>query len=375
MGKLKPYLIMVLLQLGFSGMNIIAVASLKKGMNHYVLVVYRNAIAAAVMAPFALWFERKVRPKVTLSVFFKIVLLGLLEPVLDQNLYYVGANSTSAGLAAALVNIIPSITFVLALTLRMEKVKLESRHSQAKIAGTLVTVAGTVLMILYRGPVLDFAWSKGRSHHRSGAAAAASGGSWLKGTFELLGSCTCWSAFYIVQASTLAAYPAELSLTTLICSMGALLSAVVTLVMERGNPKIWSIGCDMRLFTAVYSGIVCSGIAYYVQGVVMKERGPVFVTAFNPLCMIFTTLMGSIILKEDVTLGRVIGAAIIVTGLYSLIWGKSKDSSTPPSAERNEKVAPSLPVSNGGNIDPPPKVVQLQVNNGAFRGDRSQSEV
>ncbi|KAJ6806236.1 WAT1-related protein-like [Iris pallida] len=359
--KLKPYLIMVLLQIGFSGMNIIAVASLKKGMNHYVLVVYRNAIAAAVMAPFALWFERKVRPKVTLSVFFKIVLLGLLEPVLDQNLYYIGANSTSAGLAAALVNIIPSITFVFALILRMEKVKLESRHSQAKIAGTLVTVAGTVLMILYKGPVLDFTSSKGPSHRRS-AAAAASGSGWLKGTFELLGSCTCWSAFYIVQASTLDAYPAELSLTTLICSMGALLSAAVTLVMERGNPKIWSIGWDMRLFTAAYSGIVCSGIAYYVQGVVMKERGPVFVTAFNPLCMIFTTVMGSIILKEDVTLGRVIGAAIIVTGLYSLIWGKSKDPSTTLSEERNEKMAPNLPVSNGGNINPSPKVVELQVN-------------
>lgn len=58
MSKLKPYLAMVFLQLGYSGMYIIAVASLKRGMNHYVLVVYRNAIAAAVIAPFALWFER-----------------------------------------------------------------------------------------------------------------------------------------------------------------------------------------------------------------------------------------------------------------------------------------------------------------------------
>ncbi|KAJ6810804.1 WAT1-related protein-like [Iris pallida] len=363
MSRLKPYLIMVLLQIGYSGMYIIAVASLKKGMNHYVLVVYRNAIAAAVMAPFALWFERKVRPKVTLSVFFKIVLLGLLEPVLDQNLYYVGANSTSAGFAAALFNILPAITFVLALLLRMEKVKLKSRHSQAKIVGTLVTVAGAVLMILYKGPILSFVWSKGRSDHGSAAAAAApaeSGSNWLKGTFELLGSCACWSAFYIVQASTLDAYPAELTLTTLICSVGALLSAAVTLVMERGNTKVWSIGLDMRLFTAAYSGIVCSGVAYYVQGVVMKERGPVFVTAFNPLCMIFTTVMGSIILKEDVTLGRVIGAAIIVVGLYSLIWGKSKDHSA-PSVARNEKKAPNLPVSNSGNI-PTTKVVELQVN-------------
>ena len=36
----------------------------------------------------------------------------------------------------------------------------------------------------------------------------------------------------------------------------------------------------------------------------MKERGPVFVTAFNPLCMIIVAVLGSIILGEEITLGR-----------------------------------------------------------------------
>ncbi|OAY76578.1 WAT1-related protein [Ananas comosus] len=58
----KPYLYMVLLQIGFSSMYIVdvAVASLKRGMDHYVLVVYRNAIAVVVIAPFALWLERSL---------------------------------------------------------------------------------------------------------------------------------------------------------------------------------------------------------------------------------------------------------------------------------------------------------------------------
>jgi drug/metabolite transporter (DMT)-like permease len=51
-------------------------------------------------------------------------------------------------------------------------------------------------------------------------------------------------------------------------------------------------------------GIVCSGVAYYVQGLVSRQRGPVFVTAFNPLCMIVTALLGSVILKEEIRLGR-----------------------------------------------------------------------
>jgi hypothetical protein len=51
-------------------------------------------------------------------------------------------------------------------------------------------------------------------------------------------------------------------------------------------------------------GIVCSGVAYYVQGLVSRQRGPVFVTAFSPFCMIVTALMGSVILKEEIRLGR-----------------------------------------------------------------------
>ncbi|PWZ10931.1 hypothetical protein Zm00014a_003185 [Zea mays] len=67
--------------------------------------------------------------------------------------------------------------------------------------------------------------------------------------------------------------------------MGATESGAVALVMER-DTKAWSIGFDMRLFTAI---------------------------------------LGSFILSEVVTLGRLIGATVIVVGLYALIWGKNKD--------------------------------------------------
>ncbi|XP_042440177.1 WAT1-related protein At1g21890-like [Zingiber officinale] len=322
---LKPYAFMVLLQFGYSGMFVISVASIKSGMNHFVLVVYRNVIAAIVIAPFALYFERKVRPKMTLTTVIKIAALALLEPVLDQNLYYMGANLTSASFASALYNMIPAMTFIMAIILRVEKLTIKSRRSQAKIAGSVVTVIGALLMILYKGPVVEFFWSKGRSYH---GASSSQSSNWLTGTLFLLASCVCWSGFYVLQSNTLESYSAELSLATLICLMGAMMSSVVTLAVEGANAKPWSIGWDMRLATAVYSGVICSGITYYVQGIVMKERGPVFVTAFNPICMIITAILGSIILAEQITLGSVIGAVIIVIGLYALIWGKSKDQAS-----------------------------------------------
>ncbi|KAJ3695920.1 hypothetical protein LUZ60_001297 [Juncus effusus] len=323
MSEMKPYMAMVLLQVGFAGMYIVAVASLKKGMDHYILVVYRNIVATLVMAPFALYFERNSRPKMTIRTFLKIMGLALLEPVLDQNLYFVGAKLTSAGFATALLNMLPAITFVVAAILRIEKIKIKERRSQAKIIGTVITIVAAVLMILYKGPVVPFPWSKG-THHNV-AASSQNGGNWLKGTLMVIFGTVCWSLFFILQGNTLDSYPAELSLTTLICLMGALMNTAITLAVQKGNMKAWAIGFDMRLFTVIYAGIVCSGVAYYVQGLVMKQRGPVFVTAFNPLCMIITAVVGSIILGEEITLGSVLGAIIIVIGLYILIWGKGND--------------------------------------------------
>ena len=51
-------------------------------------------------------------------------------------------------------------------------------------------------------------------------------------------------------------------------------------------------------------GIVCSALGYYIGGLVMKTRGPVFVTAFSPLCMIVVAFMSSIIFAEQMYLGR-----------------------------------------------------------------------
>lgn len=51
-------------------------------------------------------------------------------------------------------------------------------------------------------------------------------------------------------------------------------------------------------------GIFCSGLAYYIQGVVMKQRGPVFVTAFSPLSMVIVAVLSSFILHEIMYLGR-----------------------------------------------------------------------
>jgi hypothetical protein len=85
LSDVKPYLAMVLLQVGFAGMYIVAVASLRGGMNHFVLVVYRNLVATVLMTPFALLFERRVRPKMTKTIFLKVLGLAVIEYVCPRS--------------------------------------------------------------------------------------------------------------------------------------------------------------------------------------------------------------------------------------------------------------------------------------------------
>ncbi|CAL5334907.1 unnamed protein product [Camellia sinensis] len=268
-------------------MDILSKVALNEGMSNYVFVVYRHAIATIVITPFAVILDKKARPKMTFSIFAKIMLLSLLEP-------------------------------------GMERIKIKSIRSQAKIVGTITTVGGAMIMTLVKGPIIQLFRKKGSSINelqKGGVNLQHS----IKGALMITVGCFSWACFMNLQAITLKTYPTELSLTAWICLLGTAQGAIVALIMERGNASVWSISWDTKLLTALYSGIVCSGLTYYIQGVIMKDRGPVFVTAFSPLSMVIVAIMSSFILAEQMYLGRILGAIVIVAGLYFVVWGKSKD--------------------------------------------------
>lgn len=328
--KSKPYIAMICLQFGYAGMNIVTKVSLNGGLSHYALVTYRNAIATAVIAPFALLLERKVRPKMTFPIFMQIFVLGLLGPVIDQNFYYAGLRLTSPTFSCAISNMLPAMTFVMAIVFRMEKVDIKKLRCQAKVVGTLITVAGAMLMILYKGHVINLFWSGHiRPAHASSTAAATTASDaavdegWVQGSILLIFATLAWAAFFILQSITMRKYPAQLSLTCLVCFLGTLQSGAVTFVMEH-RPSVWTIGWDMNLFATAYAGIISSGVAYYVQGLVMEKKGPVFVTAFGPVMMIIVAFMSSFILAEKFYIGCVLGALLIVMGANSVLCGNYK---------------------------------------------------
>ncbi|PWA85374.1 eamA domain, WAT1-related protein [Artemisia annua] len=348
----KPYIAMICLQFGYAGMNIITKVSLNGGMSHYVLVVYRHAFATAAIAPFAIILERNIRPKITFSLFMQMFVLGLLGPVIDQNFYYAGLKFTSPTFSCAMSNMLPAMTFVMAVLCRMEKLDLKKVRSQAKVIGTVLTVAGAMLMTLYKGNVVELIWTKHVHPHYADTTSTTTESAdkeWVFGSILLIIATFAWASFFILQNVTMRRYKAPLSLTCLVCFIGTLQSIVVTFVMEH-KPNAWTIGWDMNLLAAAYAGIVSSSIAYYVQGLVMEKRGPVFVTAFSPLMMIIVAIMGSFILAEKIYMGGVMGAILIVMGLYSVLWGKYKEYKEKELAEILDPVKPTSGNNKNDNI-------------------------
>ncbi|KAK4489892.1 hypothetical protein RD792_000539 [Penstemon davidsonii] len=243
---------------------------------------------------------------------------------MGQNLFYAGMNQTTATFTSALSNVLPALTFIMAWILRVENVNLKKLHSKAKIVGTLVTVGGAMIMTIIAGPELGLPWTKDSSNNTpSGNSTRVQHP--VKGALMIAAGNFGYSLFYILQAITLKSYPVGLTLTTLICTTGALQGTILTFAVERGNFAIWSIGWDSKLLAYAYGGIISSGVTYYISGIIMGKKGPVFVTAFNPLNMVIIAIASSFIFAEQLDVGKVIGAVVIVIGLYLVIWGKSKD--------------------------------------------------
>ncbi|KAF8118113.1 hypothetical protein N665_0006s0112 [Sinapis alba] len=324
--KAKPFVAVVYIQILYALMSIVAKIALNEGLSPHILVAYRMAVATTIIAPFALFLERKSRPKLTFNILFRISILSLFEPVVEQNLYYKGMKLTTATFTSALCNALPAITFIMACIFKVEKVNIKKRHSQAKLVGTIVAIGGAMLMTFVKGSTIELPWtnkSKGLNGQSHGMNTPKQGDIG-RGSVMLVASCFSWSCYIILQANIQNLYQAELSLTALMCFMGTVEATVVALILERHNMSAWNFHNDMRLYASIYGGVV-SGLAYYVIGWTAKERGPVFVSAFNPLSMVMVAILSSIVFFEEMYVGRVAGSVIIVIGIYLVLWGKSKD--------------------------------------------------
>ncbi|KAE9588241.1 putative EamA domain-containing protein [Lupinus albus] len=323
--KMKLLVALLTLQFCFAGFHIVSRLALNIGVSQVVYPVYRNIIALLLLTPLAYLLEKNQRPPLTLPLLIQFFLLALIGITANQGFYLLGLYYASPTFASAMQNSVPAITFVLASALGLEEVNITRKDGLAKILGTIACVGGATIITLYKGlPLLQQ-----QTHEIDGDKfevdqSSTKNQNWTLGCLYLLGHCLSWAGWMVFQAPVVKKYPAKLTLTSFTCFFGLIQFLIIAAFVET-DLEHWKIQSMEELFTILYAGIVASGIVISLQTWCIQKGGPVFVAVFQPMQTILVAVMAALILGDQLYSGGIIGAILIVFGLYLVLWGKTNE--------------------------------------------------
>ncbi|XWS34846.1 hypothetical protein CRYUN_Cryun21dG0072100 [Craigia yunnanensis] len=223
-------------------------------------------------------------------------------------------------MATAMLNLVPAFTFILAISCRMEKQEWRSTSSQAKVLGTIISITGAFVVTFYKGPTILSTQSLVVPHELLSSPQL----NWVLGGLLLAVEAFINSAWYIIQTLVLKKFPAVFTVMFYLCFFNAILSTIYSLVLVR-DPVSWKLRPDIGLVAVLYSAIVATTFRISLCSWCLWKVGPLYVSMFKPLAIIFAAVMGILFLGDALSLGSLIGAIIIVSGFYAVMWGKAKE--------------------------------------------------
>ncbi|XP_017414278.1 WAT1-related protein At3g18200 isoform X4 [Vigna angularis] len=202
---------------------------------------------------------------------------------------------------------------------RLEVVDVKKPRGVAKVFGTVLSLIGALIMTLYKGHTIQSL--RGAPFHVRGNFVH---NNWIKGSLLAGASCISWSLWFILQAVIAKKYQAQLSLTVWINCMGAAQSAIFAVIVEH-KPRAWLITSTVELCCVFYAGAICGGLVIFIQFWTAEQKGPVFVSMFNPLGTILVAILAYFLFGEQLHTGSLLGVVFVIIGLYLLLWGKESD--------------------------------------------------
>ncbi|CAN0857390.1 WAT1-related protein At3g28050 [Linum grandiflorum] len=213
----------------------------------------------------------------------------------------------------------------------MEKVVMRKRSSQGKVIGAIVSIAGAIVVTLYKGPALtETPPSPSVQLHISTSENWILGGVLLTCEFILV------PLWFIGQTQIMKEYPAELTVVFLYDLVASIVAASVALVTEGTSPTAWILRPNLALASVFCSGILGSCLNTSVNTWALRIKGPVYVAMFGPLSIAIALAMGVMFLGDRLHLGSLVGAAIISIGFYTMMWGKAQEEELEDDEEQGE---------------------------------------
>ncbi|KAI3453282.1 hypothetical protein Pfo_009945 [Paulownia fortunei] len=326
--KWYPVIVMIAIDLAFAISNILLKKIVSDGINRLVFITYRQSISAIFLSPLAFFLERKSRPKLTFSISCHLFVSAIIGAAVTQYLFLFGIEYTSATFSCAFLNMVPVVTFLMAIPFGLETVNIKFSSGRAKVLGAFVCLGGAILLTVYKGmPLFHFSnpQSVTQSVEQHIKLNSHTGRErWAIGSLALFAGTLCWSSWFLLQTKIGKRYPCQYSSTAIMASFSAIQSAVLSLSIDR-ELSIWILKRKSDILIVLYAGMVGSGLCFVGMSWCVKKRGPVFTAAFSPLVQIMAAIFDVPVLHEQLYLGSVIGSVSVIAGLYILLWGKDRE--------------------------------------------------
>ncbi|OVA01189.1 Drug/metabolite transporter [Macleaya cordata] len=201
-----------------------------------------------------------------------------------------------------------------------------TRSGQAKVVGTVICLCGTMVMSFYHGPLLlfesDLYWNELAEGVKGGQKAT------ILGPVLVFLSCASCAGWFVIQdrlnRTFFAPYTTTFLMTVMSIPQFGVIGVVESLVTHKSVGH-WALGFNVRLLAVLYSGILVSGFGFPVTTWCIQRRGSPYVAMFSPLVLIIVAIIGWFLLHESIHVGPLLGATLIIVGLYMFVWGKNQE--------------------------------------------------
>ncbi|XP_062106801.1 WAT1-related protein At4g15540-like [Humulus lupulus] len=322
--EVVPFTAMAAVEFSIVGLHILYKSAILKGLTFFVFITYSYSFGTLLLLPHTLFFSRRL-PSLKWSVLYKVFLLSLIGYV-ARVCSYKGLEYSSPALNSSVSTLGPAFTFILAVVFRMEFVDLERTPTQAKIIGTVVSVLGALVAVLYKGPTLVSSQpgpvvvavpSHSLDLHKQFS-------NWALGGFLLAAECLLNSFASILQAHILKIYPAELMVAFMYC-LGVTIITVPVSFMVKRELNDWTLRPDITLITVIYSTFLGPAFIISVHSYCLSSKGPLYTSIFKPFSIFIAAVASFILLGDGLHLGSVLGSTILLLGFYAVLWGKANE--------------------------------------------------
>eukprot|EP00475_Leptophrys_vorax_P017827 TRINITY_DN2438_c0_g1_i1.p1 TRINITY_DN2438_c0_g1~~TRINITY_DN2438_c0_g1_i1.p1 ORF type:complete len:371 (-),score=83.73 TRINITY_DN2438_c0_g1_i1:35-1147(-) len=307
MQKFLVILSLISVQFMYAGYHVFSkVAISDHGISPFIVALMRNSIAVPLL--FIFTFTVGGMPLIETSDLPRLVLLALLGVVGNQCLLLTGLQYTSPVSAALMQLLVPIIGTLLSVLVGEEKIDLKSKTGIAKIVGILFSVGGAAVLV---------------EMNSGGSGFSGKASNLVIGHLLYLGNSSCYAGFIVFMKPVLIKYPASRVIfwTLLIGSVMMVLICIPFL-----NAHSWANLDGIVWGCFAYCGVVASCMAFVVMSWANHRSSSVVVSAFSALLPLATATLSYAFLSVKPSLWDLLGAALLILGLFVLCTAKYKES-------------------------------------------------